>query len=180
MNSHNPDENAQKTTHHQDTHVSTPHLKAGAKRNGPKPGSKNPLTFYSIAIVLCVVLGGGIAVYTTSNKRPLPPARAADDTFNTILVSSVEPAPPPLPASAPPKVDAPAFQPDGTIDVPSVGLRKSPAVDAVTLPGGLKKGEGVKILSRRSDAGPSWLKVQTKSGKTGWVFASVVKERKRR
>lgn len=185
MNSHKPDENTRLSGHHQATHVSTPHAKPDAKRNGNAQGSRNPITFYSIAIVLCVALGGGIAVYTSKGiRRPQPPARIADDAFNTTLASSVEPAqhpsPSSVPAPAPPRESVPTFQPDGTIDVPGVGLRKSPDIEAGTLSGGLKKGEGVKIIGRRSDAGPSWLKVQTRSGKTGWVFASVVKERKRR
>lgn len=179
MNSHDPDENTQHSAHHQATRVSTTHTGAETKRNRNTPGARNPLAFYGIAVVLCVALGGGIAFYTSKSvRRPLPPPRTADDSFNAILVSSPEAAPPPVPA--PRKAVTPAFQPDGTIDVPGVGLRKSPDVESGTLSGGLTKGEKVKIIGRRSDAGPSWLKVQTRTGKTGWVFASVVKERRRR
>jgi uncharacterized protein YgiM (DUF1202 family) len=43
----------------------------------------------------------------------------------------------------------------------------------------LKSGEQVSIVKRhKPDVGPTWVQVKTKSGKTGWVFASVVQERK--
>jgi uncharacterized protein YgiM (DUF1202 family) len=45
----------------------------------------------------------------------------------------------------------------------------------------LRNGEQVSLVKKvRPDFGPSWVQVKTKSGKVGWVFASVVQERKTR
>jgi SH3-like domain-containing protein len=71
-----------------------------------------------------------------------------------------------------------SLQPNAVVDVPNVGLRKSPDITGRATFGTLRRGERVEIVRRISGKGPAWVKVKTKSGRVGWVFASVVKERK--
>jgi hypothetical protein len=70
----------------------------------------------------------------------------------------------------------------GLVSVPGVGLRPKHTMDSKPLPQTmLRNGERVAILKKYdADAGPDWVRIQTKAGKVGWVFASVVKEAKTR
>lgn len=179
MNSNNPGQPPKENPHPPKTHPPTGPV-MGRIKSSPVPKKSGGVTLYIVAVAVSVLLGGAVAVYTSdASKNPLPPPRVDEEVFRAMLPPPDEPVAPVAVAKSRKEV-APTFSPNGEIDVPSVGLRTSPDIDATSLSGSLKKGEEVLILDRRSDAGPAWLKVKTKSGKTGWVFASVVKERKKK
>mgnify|MGYP002069201849 CR=1 FL=1 len=81
-------------------------------------------------------------------------------------------------APPPEEVVQQSLRPNAVVDVPNVGLRNVPDIARKATFGGLKRGERVEIVKRISGKGPAWVKLRTKSGKVGWVFASVVRERK--
>ena len=95
------------------------------------------------------------------------------------VAAAPEVAPPPKSAKPASKTASKSKWPQGVVTVPGVGLRTKASIDAKLVKNAsLKQGERISILNRvRPSAGPSWIKIQTRSGKTGWVFASVVKER---
>ena len=66
------------------------------------------------------------------------------------------------------------------VAVPETGIRARASLDSKKVPKvTLKSGERVYVLKTlRPGAGPSWVQIQTQSGKSGWVFASVVREAK--
>ncbi len=84
------------------------------------------------------------------------------------------------PSSPPPTENVTPSLPQAVVTVPKAGLRVKHSLDAqpvakVTL----RDGEKVFVLKKYSPGtGPSWVQVQTKSGKVGWVFASVLKDGK--
>jgi hypothetical protein len=66
---------------------------------------------------------------------------------------------------------------NGVVIVPSVGLRSQPTLTAEALRVVVRKNDRVAILERKpSGSGPGWIKIATASGKTGWVWTSVVHE----
>ena len=108
------------------------------------------------------------------------PASAATPTAPVPDAVPVQPAAPARPSAK--AVKPPDFDPSlqlGVIAIPDVGMRAAHSLEAGVLSPRLKKGEKVAVLKRYAPAtGPTWIKVQTKSGKTGWVFASVLQEKK--
>jgi hypothetical protein len=60
--------------------------------------------------------------------------------------------------------------------VPQVGLREGHSFDARLIGRAVAKaGETVEIMRRHvADHGPDWYLIRTRTGKTGWVMASVV------
>ncbi len=139
--------------------------------------SRGLMTLSIIATAL-LVLVSGVYVYTSmAAKEPSYPRPISEELYRAPSVPVTQPViesvPPPVK-----EVAEPIFQSNAIIDVPSVGLRNVPNIDAVAKSGSIKRGERVLILGRNSDKGPDWVKIKTKSGKVGWVFASVVKERK--
>ena len=130
-----------------------------------------------IAATLCVLVGG-VYVYTSmAAKEPSYPRPISKELYRAPSAPVYQPV---VENVTPPPADAlePIFHPNAVIDVPSVGLRKVPEIDATAKSGNIKRGERVEIVGRNSERGPNWVKIKTKSGKVGWVFASVVKERK--
>ena len=104
------------------------------------------------------------------------------------LVQPFEVAPPehaesaaPAPTVEPVRAAEPAY-PQGVVTVPDAGLRQSASLNARMVGKvSLRNGEQVSIVKKhKPDFGPSWVQVKTKSGKVGWVFASVVHEKKAR
>ncbi len=89
---------------------------------------------------------------------------------------------------APEPVKAPAAKakkywgPPGVITVPQIGMRRGHSLSAKSVArGSVRQGERVSILKRyKPRAGPKWVKIRTRKGKVGWVFASVVQEKSRR
>ena len=132
----------------------------------------------SIIAAALLVLVGGVYVYTSmAAKEPSYPAPISEELYRTPSAPVYQPV---IENVSPPSVEivGPIFQPNAVIDVPSVGLRKVPDIDAAAKSGIINRGERVEIVGRNSERGPNWVKIKTKSGKVGWVFASVVKERK--
>ena len=137
------------------------------------------MTLSYTAAVLCVLVGG-VYVYTSqAAKEHSYPTPISEDLVRPVTVPVREEVPVAAPVPAPDAVE-PTFRPTAVIDVPGVGLRNTPDIAAKTRPGVIKRGEGVEIIGRSSSTGPDWVKIKTGSGKVGWVFASVVKERKRK
>lgn len=127
-----------------------------------------------------------VFVRTWSPSSGYSPARIA-----ALSTQMAEPVVDRTPPASPPKVVAdPGAQrkssaamegPTGVISVPSAALRAGPSLEAKPLKAVVKHRERVRILKRvAASSGPDWLQVQTASGRTGWVWASVVKEAKKR
>lgn len=97
-------------------------------------------------------------------EEPPPAAKPAEPA--PVRVEPVKPKAPPIPAAV--------------VTVPNIGIRKNHSLDAGMVPKvSLKEGEVVGIVKRYKPAsGPGWVQVRTRSGKTGWVFAAVLKEKK--
>ena len=68
-----------------------------------------------------------------------------------------------------------------TVVVPQVGLRSDHSFDSRLLERATAKaGETVEIVRRHvADHGPDWYLIRIRSGKTGWVMASVVSRQMR-
>lgn len=156
-------------------------MRAAQKLPRPLPArsfSKKYAVFLVGALLFCIILGAAY-VYTSTGTGP---AWYLNPVEKPVEPAPIPVAPPPSKAvTVPPKeVAKPAFQPHAVINVPSVGLRNSPDIDAKVTSTRLTQGEGVQIVKRHSERGPEWVQVKTKSGKVGWVFASVLTERKRK
>jgi predicted amidophosphoribosyltransferase len=83
--------------------------------------------------------------------------------------------------TAPTTSTAPEFAgPLGVVTVPGVNLRSDHVMSGRIVPrSALRSGETVSIVRRHTPGdGPSWLQVRTRGGKTGWLIASLVNERK--
>jgi hypothetical protein len=76
--------------------------------------------------------------------------------------------PPPAPKSQ--------SRPRMEVALPSVGLRSDPGFDGAPLRVSLTEGEKVVILERYvAVSGPNWVRVRTRSGRTGWLFAGALR-----
>jgi hypothetical protein len=111
---------------------------------------------------------------------PVPPV--VEDLVEEEPPEIVQPSPAAVVAKPKPAVKKQDFDPSlplAVIGVPDVGLRATHSLEAKVFAGKIKKGEMVAILKRYAPGtGPTWMKIQTKEGKTGWVFASVLLEKK--
>ena len=149
-----------------------PLAKAEAKASGR---SRKFWVYLAASALVFLVLGALVPLQ--SRKKATDPNEVPQVV--PTLAAVPEFASPPAPEAAVEKAVSRPKWPQGVVTVPGVGLRAKASVDAkLVRHASLKQGERVSILKRkRASAGPPWLKVQTRSGKTGWVFASVVKER---
>jgi hypothetical protein len=135
-----------------------------------------------------MLIGGMALVFLVIGALvPLRSSRKPPDMPDP-LVQPFEVAPPenaesaaPAPTVEPVRVAEPAY-PQGVVTVPDAGLRQSASLNARMVGKvSLRNGEQVSIVKKhKPDFGPSWVQVKTKSGKVGWVFASVVHEKKAR
>jgi hypothetical protein len=142
-----------------------------------QPHKSSPV-IYLMVLGAFVLIGAVYVVYTsTSIQQSVYEMPNIDEwyeaTSTKVVQSPTAKAPPPEQ-----KPNKPAIRPNAVINVPSVSLRATPDVKAKPLSSSVKNGEGVEIIKRHSGNGPEWVKIQTRSGQTGWVFGSVVKERK--
>jgi hypothetical protein len=130
-----------------------------------------------MAIVFLII--GALVPLRSSKKPPEMP----DPLVEPLEVSPPETAREisPAPKVEPVRTAEPSY-PQGVVIVPDAGLRQSASLTARMVgKTALKDGEKVSIVKRyKPDVGPTWVQVKTKSGKVGWVFASVVQERKPR
>jgi uncharacterized protein YgiM (DUF1202 family) len=91
------------------------------------------------------------------------------------------PSAPPSPPAREPVAESKPKGPQGVITVPAAGLRAGPSLDSKALRKSVRGNEHVTILKRKaSSAGPDWVQIETKSGAVGWVWASVVRESRKR
>lgn len=139
------------------------------------PEKKSLGTSAAIFGVTVTVLCGALLLFATKPSANIP---TSVPNYATAVESSVarEPRPVKAPVEPKPQVQKSQF-PEGLVTVPSAGLRTGHSLDAKSQRAKVRKGERVEILRRVSpDTGPSWVQIRTVSGKTGWVWASVVKE----
>jgi len=127
--------------------------------------------------VLFLTLGALVPLLSGGKSEALPEI----PVVTASLWAKEEPA-----EKAPPPVKAPArkkyWGPPGVVAVPQMGLRQKHSLGAKAVANAtVRKGERVSILKRHKPAaGPRWIKIRTRKGKVGWVFASAVQETKRR
>jgi hypothetical protein len=115
-----------------------------------------------------------------SGSQDLFPAQSAQPVYQKPTTATEQPAPPAEKPAAP-VVQKKSQGPGGVITVPSAGLRSGPSIAAKPAKATVKNNERVTILKRTpSKSGPDWVQIETKSGKVGWVWASVVRELKTR
>jgi hypothetical protein len=151
---------------------------APAKAPAPPPSAKRKpaMMMYVISIVFAFVVLGAIVPLRSGKTTPPPEAIDLESFRPPAHVEQEMPAP-----AAPAKeFRAPVARKNlhpAIVTIPSVGLRTHHSLESKTVPrGGIRNGERVEIIDRYSGVGPGWLQVRTKTGKTGWVFASVIKE----
>ncbi len=139
--------------------------------------SASTLFIGGMALVFLII---GALVPLRSSKKPPDMPDPLVEPFEIGPPDKTDAVPPP-PAVHPVRAGEPAY-PQGVVVVPDAGLRQSASLNARMVgKATLRNGEQVSIMKKqRPDFGPSWVQVKTKSGKVGWVFASVVQERKAR
>jgi hypothetical protein len=144
----------------------------------PAPGrtlriSTSTVFIGGMALVFLII---GALVPLRSGKKP---PDMPDPLVEPFEVGPPEHAEAPAPTVRPVRAIEPEY-PQGLVIVPDAGLRQSASLDArMVAKASLRSGEQVSIVKKhKPDAGPTWVQVKTKSGKSGWVFASVVQEKK--
>jgi len=185
--------------------ASTPFVDAAARKKSrrvtriPKPAAA------SAPAASAVPARAPLAVKTTSSRTrvlvlllclvflvlgALVPLWSGKKVFETNEIPTVEGLPPAEESVTQPpvreRVTSPSREPQvprgrpAVVAVPETGIRAQASLDAKKVPKvTLRSGERVYVLKTlKPDAGPSWVQIQTRSGKSGWVFASVVRETK--
>ena len=145
----------------------------------PASGSAHTASaFVCVAVIgLAFVILGAIVPMRSGKSLPDP----ITDDFSRLAPQNA-PAPAPPPVAIPKKKSVSLSERKnvhpGVITIPHVGLRTDHSFDARSLPRtAVCSGEKIEILRKFSpERGPSWLQLRTKSGKVGWVIASVVKD----
>lgn len=177
-----------------DNHAEHGALNGGARHGGMKPTPMSaatggrPIGKMLLAVGAMLVAGLAITLVVIRAQAPahegrppsaenlVPPVQAVNSS-DVLPAEEVVPPPAPEPERAPAMKPTPKG-PSGVITVPSAGLRSAPSLDAKMTATVVKERERVTILQRRaSSSGPDWMQVRTSAGKTGWVWASVVKQR---
>jgi hypothetical protein len=155
-----------------------------AALRGPAKGSRSRrIKTALLAALLIVILVGALAPLRSSKD-----AMASSDLI-PLAEQGIAEAPAPVmtspfeppeeiakPSPPPPVAKAQAGGPNAIVTVPGVGLRHDHSITSKIITGtSLRKGERVAVLKRfAGGSGPSWVQVRTKTGRTGWVFASLV------
>jgi hypothetical protein len=131
--------------------------------------------FGTMVLMLGVVAVLLFSAFMLFAKKPAPVNPPA--VYALPQVSEVPARPPPVVHESPPAPAKEPKLPKGIIAVPSVGLRANHSLESKAVRCSVRGGEVVGIVKRFSpDDGPSWLHVKTKSGATGWLWASLVRE----
>lgn len=159
-----------------------PSITPAADRQAPRAGrtGKARKRMMIAGGLVLLVLGIGLVI----------PLRGPKDAM-----ASEDLVPPPVPVAPPPTEAAfaapPADQaapntkaqeltgPLGVVNVPGVNLRSTSSIEGRLVPkGALRRGELVSVVQHHSPGnGPSWIQVRTRSGRSGWLFASLISER---
>jgi hypothetical protein len=161
------------------------HLEPLYRYQTQRSSKGSPPLYIMVAGALVLLAGSYVLYISSAARKPWSPVPESGESFEPTPVSVVQTRPPrieepaPIHVAPPPKaiVQQP-LRPNAVVDVPNVGLRNMPDIAGKASFGGLRRGERVEIVKKMSGKGPAWVKIKTKSGRVGWVFASVVKERK--
>jgi hypothetical protein len=146
---------------------------AVAKARTGSPAGGPP--FGTMVLMLGVVAVLLFSAFMLFAKKPAPVNRPA--VYALPQVSDVPVRPPQVVHESPPVLAKEPSLPKGIITVPSVGLRANHSLQSKAVRCNVKGGDVVGIVKRfSSDSGPNWLQVKTKSGATGWLWASLVRE----
>jgi hypothetical protein len=147
-----------------DTRRSIPHVPAA-------PPSKGLDTrVYVVGLLLSLLLLGATVLFPAKKD-----AGAVAPQFVKLVAENAIQSPVPIPER---RISSGTEGKTGMVTVPSTGLRSSHSVESTIIPKTtIRNRERVEIIRKfRSPVGPDWVQVRTKSGVTGWVMASVVKE----
>ena len=138
--------------------------------------SASTLLIGGMALVFLII---GALVPLRSSKKPPDMPDPLVEPFDVNPPEDAEA--PPSPSVQPVRLVEPTY-PQGVVIVPDAGLRQSASLNARMVgKATLRSGEQVSIVKKKKpDVGPTWVQVKTKSGKVGWVFASVVQEKRAR
>ncbi len=172
---------AKKTTHEPKRQAAAPMpgafpVTAGRRSVTPAAREKKGLG-RSVAVfgVMITLLCCALLLFATNPSSQIPNS-VPNYAASVESTAGIKPQPVKAPEVTKPKVPAPQY-PQALVTVPSAGLRTDHSLNAKSQRAKVKKGERVEILRRVSPGnGPSWIQVRTVSGKTGWVWASVVRE----
>ena len=136
-----------------------------------------PRLYIPVVLVSVVLLGASILIQPKSKFQ-----RIENDLHQLANAA-------PAPVSDPPPESRPARIPtapgvagrQGVITVPSMGLRANHSLESKVVPRAtIRNKDKVEILRKFSTwSSPDWYQVKTKSGKVGWVLASMVRASKR-
>lgn len=129
---------------------------------------------YGAAVVVVALLMATLDPLHADKHVPMPALAVINEPATHALQAPVStPAPDPLP---PAKEEVRRNANPARVVVPHVGLREGHSFDAPLITRAVAKaGETVEIVRRHiADHGPDWYLIRTRSGKSGWVMASVV------
>jgi predicted amidophosphoribosyltransferase len=155
----------------------TPSPKAGPSRiaQNSRPAARRgiPVWVYVAGLSCSLILLGATVLMPKSKGTADPPPQ-----FVQLVEASGVISPDPIPERQVDPFPSSADGKPGMITVPSTGLRVGHSMGAKPIPRvRLKNREKVLILRRvTSDFGPDWIQIRSRSGTTGWVVASVVRE----
>jgi predicted amidophosphoribosyltransferase len=125
---------------------------------------------YVVGLLLSLLLLGATVLFPAKKD-----AGAVAPQFVKLVAENAIQSPVPIPER---RIGSATEGKTGMVTVPSTGLRSSHSVESTIIPKTtIRNRERVEIIRKfRSPVGPDWVQVRTRSGVTGWVMASVVKE----
>ncbi|MGB2960541.1 MAG: SH3 domain-containing protein [Bacteroidota bacterium] len=152
----------------------------GAPAQRPRRRGKRSSRFWAYitgSAVLFLTLGALVPLLSGGKPAALPEM--------PVVTASVWAKDKPAEKATPPRkapVKKKYWGPPGVVTVSQMGLRQTHSLGAKSVANAtVRNGEHVSILKRyKPAAGPRWMKIRTRKGKVGWVFASAVQEKKRR
>lgn len=129
---------------------------------------------YGAAVVVVALLMATLDPLHADKQVSMPALAVMDEPMSHAALRSADPVPAVAPAPAVEEVRRNADP--ARVVVPQVGLREGHSFDARMIGRAVAKaGETVEIMRRHvAEHGPDWYLIRTRSGKTGWVMASVV------
>ena len=144
----------------------------------PRQRGKRSSRFWAYitgSAILFLTIGALVPLLSGGRSEALPEL----PVVTASLWAKDEPAAKTPPPAKPPVKKTTYWGPPGVITVPQMGLRQNPSLKAKPVANAtVQSGERVSILKRHKPAaGPRWVKIRTRKGKIGWVFASAVQEK---
>ena len=144
-------------------------------RRVPQPvaGLKKNLGLIATGLALTALLVVALFLVKPGDEEPARRQKAVHEEPRASTPPAVSPAKPDIKLPMAPRGPARTRM---EIALPSVGLRSNPGFDAAPLSINLTEGEKVTILERYvAVSGPNWVRVRTKDGRIGWLFAGGVR-----